>query len=313
MSRRKPSRLWGPVVGGLLGAAGVSLYLRHREEIDYYVRLLHAKVTGDLFYSRYPHLAKNAAYGPGAAERLDVYRPASGSDHPVLIYIHGGSWNTGNKELYAPVAQRLLPEGTVVVIPGYTLYPGATFRQQAAEVARAVAWTLENVSRFGGDSRRVILGGQSAGGHLSALALFDPQYLAAQGHSAAEVCGWYGIAGVYDIGALMEFEWAHGRSGEIVAGAMEGPGNFAAASPLAYARADLPPALIIHGDADTTVPLSISEMLHARLSGVGASSKLLVYPGAGHSRLMFDALAQNPSRLVQDLSEFARNCAPVGR
>jgi acetyl esterase/lipase len=296
---------------GLLALLGVWIYLHFGQNIVFYVRLLNAKRVADKFYASYGSLSKDIAYGPGAAQRLDIYRPETGEGYPVLVYVHGGSWNSGNKALYSPVAQRLLPEGMVVVVPGYTLYPNGTYRQQVEDVASALAWTLENIEQHGGDLRRVIVGGQSAGAHLTALALFDERWLAAYGHTASEFCGWYGISGPYDIQAQMDYEIAQGRAGQLLVEVMEGKENFAAVSPTTYAHAELPPILLIHGDADRTVPLSIAQNFQAKLEAAGATSKLLVYPGAGHSGLLFDALAQNPAQLVTDLTAFALNCPPT--
>jgi acetyl esterase/lipase len=73
----------------------------------------------------------------------------------------------------------------------------------------------------------------------------------------------------------------------------------------------VPPILLIHGDADETVPISMSENFQAKLESVGAKSEFVAYEGAGHSSLLFDALASDPARLVTDLSKFARECPPV--
>ena len=61
---------------------------------------------------------------------LDVYQPENGSGYPVVFYVYGGSWNSGNKELYAPAAQRVLPAGVVMVVPDYTRFPAAGYPGQ---------------------------------------------------------------------------------------------------------------------------------------------------------------------------------------
>lgn len=302
---------------GVVVAAGAIYYLVNREEIDYNLRLLNAKRIGDKFYAEYQYIVKNIAYGSQPRQKLDVYQPDPASSnrtdlgYPVLVYVYGGSWNSGDKELYAPVAQRLLPEGILVVVPDYRIYPEGKYREQTDDVAAALAWVLENIRDYGGDPARVVLGGQSAGAHLSALALLDEQWLAKYGHTSAEVCGYYGISGVYDINAQMDFEHSNGGTAPIMTAVMEGPDNFTAASPAAYVRSGLPPMLLIHGDADETVPISVSENFQAKLESAGARSEFVTYEGAGHAGLLFDALASDPARLVTDLSKFARECPPV--
>ena len=299
------------LAGGLIAGIGLFVYLRYGDTIAYNLRLLNAKRIADKFYAEYDGISKSIPYGSRAAQKLDVYRPETGSNYPVLIFVHGGGWDSGNKELYAPVAQKLLPEGLVLVVPGYTLYPDATYRQQTDDVAAAISWTLENIAQYGGDPKRIIAGGQSAGGHLTALAVLDAQWLSRYGHTSAELCGYYGIAGVYDIAAQKADDALKGDTDPIMTAVMEGDSNFANASPLNFVRPDLPPVLLIHGDADETVDIGISRAFHEKLQSAGAQSQFLVYPGAGHSGLLFDALASNPARLVTDLSEFAHNCPPV--
>src|SRR3990172_4835016 len=189
------------LAGGLIAGIGIFIYVAYGDTIAYNLRLLNAKRIADKFYAEYDGISKSIPYGSRAAQKLDVYSPETGSNYPVLIFVHGGGWDSGNKELYAPVAQKLLPEGLVLVVPGYTLYQDATYRQQTDDVAAAISWTLENIAQYGGDPKRIIAGGQSAGGHLTALAVLDAQWLSRYGHTSAELCGYYGIAGVYDIAA----------------------------------------------------------------------------------------------------------------
>ncbi len=285
--------------------------MKIKDELVFYFHLFKAKRLADKFYAEYPHLTKNIAYGPNPTQKLDVYRPGGGAGYPALIYVHGGNWSSSNKEIHAPVAQRLMPEEFVVVIVGYTLHPPATYRRQTTDVALAIAWVLENIERYGGDPHRVIVGGHSAGAHLAALAVFDEQWLALKGHCLAEIAGFYGISGVYDIEAEMAFCCSIKDAAQLLRNVMESEANFRAASPITYVRPGLPPALLIHGDVDTTVPATISEAFHARLLAAGNSSRRLIYPNTGHSQLLFKALAEKPSRLVSDLSEFVRDCKTV--
>lgn len=284
----------------------------YRDDILYNLRLLNAKVVADRFYSEYRGIAKNIPYGELPREKLDVYQPATAGLHAVMIWVHGGGWNSGEKELYAPVAQKVIPEDIVVVIPSYTLFPEGNAFQQTKEIARAFAWTRDNISKYGGDPQHITVGGQSAGAHLTALMTFDPQYLAAVNHSTREICGVYGIAGPYSIKQQLDYQRnVKHDDGALLFQIFDGEKNFERGSPLSFARSDLPPILLIHGDADETVPLAESKALQDALLRVGATSELKIYPGAGHAGLLFDALAQEKPRLVQDLVAFAKNCPPI--
>ena len=297
---------------GVLVGLGVGGWLAYREEIRYYGGLLKAYRIAKGFYAEYEHLARDIAFHPEMDPRLDVYSPESGQGHPVLIFVHGGGWRSYDKELFAPVAMKLVPEGLVVVIPGYTLHPDAGYEQMTHEVAAAVSWTLENIERYGGDPRRVVLAGHSAGAHLSALALMDARFLPAYGHAATELCGWVGMSGVYDVGAEDDFWLAQGVTAEVMEEVMGGQANFELASPIHYVRSGLPPLLLIHGEQDETVPVGISEDFHRALQAVGAASRLKTYANAGHADYLFAALDTGPAEVIGDLLDFVRLCSEGG-
>jgi acetyl esterase/lipase len=286
----------------------VGAWLAFGDQISFYLKLFQVMRTGRRFYEQYPHLDRDVAFDPDMAPRLDVYSPGEGKLHPVLIFVHGGSWKDYDKNLFAPVAQKLLPEGMVVVIPDYTLYPDANYEQMAREMAAAIAWTLENAARYGGDPDRVIVAGHSAGAHLSGLAVLDARYLEELGHSSEEICGWIGLSGVYDIQAEYDYWLDKGTTPKVILEVMGGQQNFRQASPLSYVRADLPPLLIIHGDEDETVPVSISTAFHAALQAAGAPSRLIVYPGAGHSDYLFAGLSEERAPIVDDIVQFVQSC-----
>ena len=296
----------------LAAAGGLGLLawwaFRHRDTARFFYQLFRAQREADRFYRACPSLTKNIRPHPSVETRLDVYQPAGAEGCPVFVYVYGGSWNSGNKELYAPMAQKLLPEGLVVVLPDYTTYPRARFPQPVREIAAVLAWTLENIHGFGGDPRRIVVGAQSAGAQIAATALLDPRWLSAHGHSAAEFRGFLGISGVYDVAAEVRYARAHAR---YLAQVMGGAGNFAAASPINYVTPTAPPTLLIHGDADKTVPMNISVAFHERLQAAGVPSEFARYAGGGHSGILFEALVENPSRLVSDMLRFVRSCTAL--
>ncbi len=314
MPKKKKSILerpgfWLGVAGAAVVSAGAAYYLYHKDDIDFYVRLYFAQRRANKFYAEYPSLVKNIPYTP--TQTLDVYRPETGEGLPVLLYIYGGSWVSGNKELYAPAAQLLMPHGLVLVVPNYSLHPQAHYQQQVTEVADSIAWTLENIEKYGGDKRRVIVCAHSAGGHLASLALLDERWLARTGHHLSEIAGLLSISGVYDIAHQMDHEHSKGRDGKLLREHFEGEQNFALASPLAYVRPGLPPIHLIHGDADRTVPIGISETFHAALLASGNAATYNVYKGGGHSEILFEALTENPSKLIAEMVAFVNSCEAV--
>ena len=126
-------------------------------------------------------------YGDGARHRLDVF-PCGRPGAPTLVYIHGGYWQTNDKEPYAFLGEGLLPAGFNLALIEYTLAPAVRLDEIVREVRRAVAWVIDHAKELGGDPGRVFVSGHSAGGHLTAMAMTE-----------ARVAGGVAISGIYDL------------------------------------------------------------------------------------------------------------------
>ena len=107
------------------------------------------------------------AYGPAERERLDLFRGARGG--PVLLYIHGGYWQRGDKAMYSFVAEPFAAAGVNVAMVNYTLTPACRIGDVTTQMRRAVAWLWHNAERLEVDRRRLSVSGHSAGGHLTAM------------------------------------------------------------------------------------------------------------------------------------------------
>ncbi|MBI1293322.1 alpha/beta fold hydrolase [bacterium] len=300
---------WFLSIGGVVVAAAAVFAVLNREDLTFYWNLWQASRAGTQFYESYEHIGRDIAYHAGSDERLDVYSPSTGNNHPVLIFIHGGGWDSYNKLLFTPVAMKLLPHDLVVVIPNYTLYPDAGYAEMTDQVAAAVAWTVNNIADYGGDPDRIVLSGHSAGGHLAGLVAMDERWLAAYDLTLAALCRFIGLSGVYDVKAQMAFERAKESTAPVMTAVMGGEDNFTAASPVTYVTADRPPVHLIHGDADTTVPISISQEFATVLAAAGIPNELIVYPGKGHTDFLFEALTDADAPIVPDIVAFVQSCA----
>ena len=95
---------------------------------------------------------------------------------PVLIFVHGGNWNSGDKKTYNFFGRNFAKKGIVTVIVGYTLSPKANYDDMTKQVAAAINWTKNNISEYNGNPDKVFLTGHSAGGHLIALSTMNPKY-----------------------------------------------------------------------------------------------------------------------------------------
>lgn len=276
--------------------------------------LLRAMRAGERFRENHENAALDISFTPLSDVALDVYAPTAGDGHPVLIFVHGGGWDQYDKELFAPIAMRLVPQDVVVVIPDYTLYPDAGYRQMSREVAAAVAWTIEHVAEYGGDPSRITLSGHSAGGHLSGLVAFDDRWLADVGYRPSDLCGWIGMSGVYDIDAQMAFERSGGSDAPVMTAVMGGEENFPAASPISYVSTAAEIEItLVHGAEDEIVPLSITTSLADRLIDSGREVELLVYEEADHVDFLFESLSDDDSQFLLDVIEAVRSCSPTAR
>ncbi|AMQ56454.1 alpha/beta hydrolase [Algoriphagus sanaruensis] len=102
-------------------------------------------------------------------KQLNVFAPKKASKAPVLIFIHGGSWHSGRKEIYDFMGSRLARRGVVTVIIDYPLAPDYQVPAMEKASARAVQWVKEHISNYGGNPEEIYVSGHSAGGHLAAL------------------------------------------------------------------------------------------------------------------------------------------------
>jgi arylformamidase len=113
---------------------------------------------------------ERVAYGRAEIEQLDIYRSGGGTA-PVFIFIHGGAWRSGRSKEFASPAEMLLTAGAHYVVPDFAWVQdvGGSLMVLADQVRRAIVWVYRNIARFGGDPSRLYIGGQSSGGHLTAV------------------------------------------------------------------------------------------------------------------------------------------------
>jgi acetyl esterase/lipase len=186
----------------------------------------------------------DVAFGKDEKQRLDVYSPKGAKGCPVVVYVHGGEWTKGDKAEVSYKPKFFTENGMVFVSTNYRLYPAAKFPAHAEDVAAAVRWAVDHAAEFGGDPKKVVLMGHSAGCHLVTLVALDPKYLAGVKLKPSDlraVVAWSG--GAYDLVAKV----AEGGSYKEHIGNAFGPDEAAwkDASPVAHAKtgAAAPPFL----------------------------------------------------------------------
>ncbi|CAI5939965.1 unnamed protein product [Closterium sp. NIES-64] len=125
------------------------------------------------YYFFSPNVRRSIPYGRLPRNSLDIFVPASPSPRPrpVVIFITGGAWIIGYKAWGTLLAQALEERGVIVASIDYRNFPQATVSGMLDDVTRGIGWVLQNIHRYGGDPSRVHLAGQSAGAHLSSVAI----------------------------------------------------------------------------------------------------------------------------------------------
>jgi acetyl esterase/lipase len=142
-------------------------------------------------------LTADQAFGGHPRQRLDVYVPKDRADglRPVLVFLYGGSWNSGTKSDYGFAGAAFASRGFVTVIPDYRLVPEVRFPSFLEDSAAAVRWARDNARRYGGDPDRIVLVGHSAGAYNASMLALDRRWLEAAGVPASAIRGWAGLAG----------------------------------------------------------------------------------------------------------------------
>jgi len=241
-------------------------------------------------------------------------------DAPVVIFYTGGAWMIGYKMWGALLARALNAAGIIVVIPDMRNYPWATVPSMVNDVDKSLAWTLDNISNYGGDSNKVVVVGQSAGGHVACTALLkrasrllseesDSQSHGSGNMAYASCCSWrpMDIKGFIFLSAplsLATMEHTFSRYGfdehivdRIFGGDQEKydphliVGRLQQSGP--QPTLNLPPIQIYHGSLDKTVPCVGSEVFVERLKNTVIDRKQInfaCYEGWSHT----DAILEGP-------------------
>jgi len=222
-------------------------------------------------------VAHDVGYGEGPRQRLDVYAPETAGPHPVIVFIYGGSWNSGAKGEYAFAGAALAARGFVTVIPDYQLVPDVRFPTFIEDCATAVRFIADHINGYGGDASRIVLVGHSAGAYNAMMLALDAHYLHDAGVDARRIRGVVGLAGPYD---FLPFDVDASRN---AFGQAPEP---QLTQPVHFARADAPPLLLLWGEADTTVGSRNLRTLERAMREAGGRVETKTYPGVNHVDIM---------------------------
>jgi arylformamidase len=238
-------------------------------------------------------------------QTLDVYSPPEAKNLPVIVWIHGGGWQTGDKSEVQQKPQAFAEKGFVFVSVNYRLLPKVAMGDIVRDVAKSIRWVHDHVAEHGGDPKRLFVMGHSAGAQLAALICTDDRYLKAEGLSLAIVKGCVPVDGdTFDVPAIIETAETRCRVHALPQAAFghrvkfgndaEKHRDFSAVTHVAKEKG-IPPFLILHvaEHPDTTAQ---ARRLGAVLNDAGIKVKLFGARATTHSKLNDDlGLADDPA------------------
>ncbi len=209
----------------------------------------------------------------GVGLKLDAWLPEDGRARGAVILVHGGGWEAGDQRTYiGPWFQTLTAAGIPWFSIEYRLAPKFAHPAAVEDVEKAVEWVRAHAAEFHVDPRRLVLMGESSGGHLAALATL---------RGKVRVAGLVSFYGIHDIP-----RWKVQR-GEMPRNISLYLPNASAellkeASPITYVKRGMPPMLLVHGTADKGVPFAQSTEFCEAAKRVGARCELRLIEDAGH-------------------------------
>lgn len=220
---------------------------------------------------------------------LDLYRPKgrSASPLPCIVVVHGGGWRNGDKQRFARHAAYLASQGFVTACIGYRLLPEVGIPECVQDAKAAVRWVRANASRHGIDPERIGAIGGSAGAHLVAML--------GTSHKVGKLEGAGGNPGVSSrVQAVVAMAAPTDLTTRMDRTGLDA-GTAKAMSPMTYVDRDSAPLLLLHGEADTAVPLRESELILAKYQAAGAAAELVKNPG-GHGFWNQDRFTESMDR-----------------
>ncbi|WP_235681264.1 alpha/beta hydrolase [Tomitella gaofuii] len=237
---------------------------------------------------------RDLVYDAASGQQLDVWAPGTAaSPRPVFVVIHGGYWRALSRHDTAFMARALADHGIATVTVDYGLAPDTRLHEIVRQVRAAVAWVHRHGGAYGLDTGRIVVGGSSAGGHLTG-AVMTPGWQEETGVPRDAVRAAMPISGLFDLRPLV-----HASPNEWLS---LSPDDAAALSPALQPTVGsyLPPAVIAVAEHDGEGFLEQSRRFHETWSR-RADAKLLTIPGRNHYDVFLD-LADPSTDLFQALT-----------
>jgi acetyl esterase/lipase len=213
-----------------------------------------------------------------------------------MIFVHGGNWNSGDKDLkvsgadvYGNIGRFFASEGIATAVISYRLMPTVDWKAQVMDVAKATAWIYKNIRKYQGDPRSIFLAGHSAGAQIASRVALDPSLLNSLGLSPSILCGVIPISGVaYNFMNAETYEYGkkEGLFEELFNQADLSQITRKNMSPLFFVNRVSPPFLIMYAAKDNPIIQRDSKRLDLALRQVGAQRQLYRIPRESHTSMI---------------------------
>lgn len=242
---------------------------------------------------------ESVVFAPETNLALDIYVPPQaqyGRKYPVLVFFYGGKWETGTRAQYRFVGKEFARRGFITVIPDYRKYPQVRFPAFVEDAAQAVAWTHDNIAKYGGDVSRLYLSGHSSGAHLAALVTADERYLKNLYQPAGIIKAFAGLAGPY----------AFTPEENDLKDMFGPPDNYPNMMVTTFIDGHEPPMLLLWGADDTTVGHINLDRLESAIKAKGGQVETKIYPGINHGWIIgaLSWLGHNKASVADDVVQF---------
>ena len=245
-------------------------------------------------------VSKDILYGDEPSQDLDVYYPkplaqamktqsAITNSYPMVVFVHGGSWESGSKEQYAFVGQSLAQAGYVTAVINYRKAPDHVYPDYVKDAAQAIAWSINNAVSLHADPARLAVMGHSAGAFNAVAAVANEDFLAPYGVKPTDIATVVGIAGPYS------YDFRKFSSASAF-GANATPDQV---MPDRQIKGAQPPYLLLTAEKDQVVHATNTTKMTQALQAAGVSVKTSEIKGASHATSI-GAMAP-PLRWINDV------------
>lgn len=238
----------------------------------------------------------------GVDLRLHLFLPRGQACRTTVVFFHGGGWRNGTAAQFFPQCCQFAERGVLAVSAEYRLRDphGASPFDGVADAKAAIRWVRRHAERLGVASQRIVAGGGSAGGHLAAATAMLP---------LEEADADTGLSCIPDALILCNpvvdtMQTGYGAT-------FIGP-RCRELSPAHHVRAGIPPALVVHGDADTTVPIENVRRFADLMRHAGNRCDLHVYPGLGHGFFNYGRTPEVYASVLQQMVAFLESLGLLG-